>query len=209
MTKTKIALFAIPALAAVLIGAMMLPAYSLEAKLEAQDTTVRVAMDIKPGSCPNPINTTQEGLVSVAILGTETFDVRKINTESLELTGVKAVQVEYEDVSSPYTGEFSGEKDQCTEGKLDEYVDLTMRYSTQDLVGAISTNKEYTIDQKVVTLKMTGELNPDAKGTIIPIVGEDVIELHDVPDTDSIGKPPIKVKEPPIIIKPPRKVIKQ
>ena len=68
MTKTKIAFFAIPALAAVLIGAMMLPVYSEE------DTSSRmVTMDIKPGSCPNPLNTNtiteKEALVSVAILG--------------------------------------------------------------------------------------------------------------------------------------------
>jgi len=217
MTKTKIALFAIPALAAVLIGAMMLPAYSTE------DTTLRVAMDIKPGSCPNSYITNDVGFVSVAILGGETrlgeetgivLNVDNIKVDSLLLMGVKPVQTNYEDVSSPYL-EKTDEKGDCITGELDNTKDLTMKFSKEDLAKVI--NNLYTIRQEaeketnkkttevVAKLTLTGVLeleNADGKFTSIPITGFDVIVLHDIPEPDR--EPPIR--EPPIVPEPPKKV---
>jgi len=118
MTKTKIALFAIPVLAAVLMGAMLLPAYSQEATV-AEATVREVYVDIKPGSCPNPIITNEKGFVSVAVLGEKEFDVNDIEVGSLKLSGVSPSRVGYEDVSSPYTGKISEQRtaDECTKGK--------------------------------------------------------------------------------------------
>jgi hypothetical protein len=42
-------------------------------------------VDIKPGSFPNPINPSSKGVVPVAILGTESFDVRTINAATIEI----------------------------------------------------------------------------------------------------------------------------
>src|SRR4030042_5245628 len=49
----------------------------------AQD--VAVAVDIKPGSCPNPMNVKSRGVLPVAILGTAEFDVTTIVPESIQL----------------------------------------------------------------------------------------------------------------------------
>ncbi|MHC4648611.1 MAG: hypothetical protein ACYTBJ_24405, partial [Planctomycetota bacterium] len=41
-------------------------------------TPVQVAVDIKPGSCPNPLNLASRGVLPVAVLGSEDFDVSSI-----------------------------------------------------------------------------------------------------------------------------------
>lgn len=50
-------------------------------------SVIEVAVDIKPGSCPNPFNGKSQGSVPVAILGTADFDVTTIEANSITLTG--------------------------------------------------------------------------------------------------------------------------
>ena len=57
--------------------------------------------DIKPGSCPNPINLNNKGLIPVAILGSEIFDVTTIDTTSWEERGWRPT---IEDVGTPFLG---------------------------------------------------------------------------------------------------------
>ena len=45
-------------------------------------------IDIKPGSYPNSINPSEQGLLSVAILGSASFDVYTINPETIKLGAV-------------------------------------------------------------------------------------------------------------------------
>jgi hypothetical protein len=44
-----------------------------------------VALDIKPGSCPNPINIKSKGVLPTAIVGTSCFDVTQIDPASVLL----------------------------------------------------------------------------------------------------------------------------
>jgi len=46
-------------------------------------TVVEVDIDIKPGSDPNSINTRSMGVVPVAILGSDTFDVTDVDVTTL------------------------------------------------------------------------------------------------------------------------------
>ena len=73
MNNRKIALLAIPVLAAIMIGATVAPVYA----------GLSVAIDIKPGSDPNSINPQSRGVISVPILGSDTFDVTEVNLASL------------------------------------------------------------------------------------------------------------------------------
>jgi hypothetical protein len=56
---------------------------------------IEVALDIKPGAFPNPINPRSEGVIPVAILTTETFDATTANpiTVRLGATGTEAIPV--------------------------------------------------------------------------------------------------------------------
>jgi len=66
----------------------------------------QVAIDIKPGSCPNPLNLKSKGKLPVAVLGSEDFDVNDIDPASIRLKygdaeGVAAIRSNLEDVASP------------------------------------------------------------------------------------------------------------
>ncbi|MGB7934198.1 MAG: hypothetical protein WCH04_18630 [Gammaproteobacteria bacterium] len=48
-----------------------------------------VSIDIKPGSDPNCVNINDHGVIPVAILGAEDFDVTQVNLASLSLSGLE------------------------------------------------------------------------------------------------------------------------
>jgi hypothetical protein len=92
-----------------------------------------VNIDIKPRSCPNPINLKSQGVLPVAILGTEDFDVTEIDVSTISLEGVAPVHTAYEDVSTTLNGM---EECECTELNGDSIDDLTLKFRTQDIVDA-------------------------------------------------------------------------
>lgn len=51
------------------------------------------ALDIKPGSCPNPLNRRSRGVLPVALLGTAGFDVTDIDVSSLTIGRASPFQV--------------------------------------------------------------------------------------------------------------------
>jgi hypothetical protein len=60
-----------------------------------------VDIDIKPGSCPNPLNVKSKGVLPVAILGADDLDVNSIDAASTRLGGVAPIRSSYEDVATP------------------------------------------------------------------------------------------------------------
>jgi hypothetical protein len=111
----------------------------------------RYALDIKPTSCPNPINPTAMGVTPVAILGTGTGDVMEIDASTLLLEGVAPLRQSYWDVSAPVV---DGEECDCTEDGPDGFTDLTMVFRTQDLVAAIGPMER----DDVLVLTITGNM---------------------------------------------------
>lgn len=123
-----------------------------------------VALDIKPGSCPNPVNTKSKGVLPVAILGTDALDVLEVDVASIRLEGVAPIRSSVEDVSTPV----SDGQDECdctTEGP-DGFDDLTLKFKTQEIIAALGPLN----DGEVIELTLTGEL---FDGT--PIEGQDCV----------------------------------
>lgn len=98
---------------------------------------IGVLIDIKPGACPNrvrraayrtPHKKKSPGIttthVTVAVVGTESFDVKYIDVASLRLQGSAPDQVAYRDASSP------AEPDgcPCDKARTDGIVDLVLRF---------------------------------------------------------------------------------
>lgn len=92
-----------------------------------------VSLDIKPGSCPNPINTMSPGVLPAALLGTGDLDVYNIDVTSLRLEGVAPVHASYEDVGAPFAGPLCG----CSTAGPDGVLDLTLKFVTHDIINAI------------------------------------------------------------------------
>jgi len=140
-----------------------------------ENTTVcpiAVHVDIKPGGCPTPINVGSKGVLPVAVLGTVDFDVTTIDPASITLAGVLPLRWEMEDVATPYTINV----DECNimdchELTGDGYVDLTLKFDTQEIHNAIAE----VYDRECLILELTGKLKT-AYGEL-PIKGGDVVSI--------------------------------
>jgi hypothetical protein len=123
-----------------------------------------VDVDIKPGSCPNPLNVKSQGVLPVAILGTEYFDVSDVDVGAVRLAGVAPIRFNYADVATPFEGELCD----CHELGPDGYLDLTLKFDTQEVLDALGEVE----DGDVLELILTGE------GVVgIPIEGSDCIRI--------------------------------
>ena len=116
-----------------------------------------VAVDIKPGSCPNPINVKSNGVLPVAIVNTGFFDIEDIDPDTIQLEGVPPLRWSYEDVATPYGNpcdELVVEKCECNELGPDGFVDLVLHFDTQDIVAALGE----VCDGQVLVLELNAEL---------------------------------------------------
>lgn len=137
------------------------------------DGKIEVPVDIKPQSCPNPLNCRDSGVLPVAILGTADFDVTQVDPASVRLEGVPPLRSALEDVATPFAP-FTGKQDcqiDCTHAGPDGFLDLTLQFDTQEVLNAIGPVE----DRACLVLQLTGNLKPEFGGT--PIVGEDVVRI--------------------------------
>jgi hypothetical protein len=110
---------------------------------------IAVVVDIKPGSCPNPLNVKSKGVLPVAILGSEDFDVNAVDVASIRLAGVAPIRGSYEDVGAPV---IDANDCNCTEDGPDGYLDLTLKFKTQEIVEPIGEVN----DGDILPLELTG-----------------------------------------------------
>ena len=131
---------------------------------------VAAAVDIKPTSCPNPLKVNDRGNLPVAILGTSTFDVSRIEPTLVTLEGVSPLRSALEDVATPFAP-FTGRTQigNCTIAGYDGFIDLTLRFDAQAVIAALGP----VSDGAVRVLKVKGFLKPEFGGTSFE--GEDVV----------------------------------
>ena len=120
-----------------------------------------VHMDIKPGSCKNPVNVKSRGVLPVAVLGTEYFDVRTIDPNSLALQGVAPLRWAYKDVTKP---------EKCGR-RRDGHKDLILKFRTKKIVAALGDIS----DGDKIPLTLTGRLKEAYGG--YGFVSEDMITI--------------------------------
>jgi hypothetical protein len=131
---------------------------------------LQVPVDIKPRSCPNPMNVKSKGVLPVAILGTADFDVSEVDPSTVTLEGVSPLRWNYEDVAAPfepYVGK--EESDDCTTAGPDGFMDLTLKFDTEELVAALDPEP---VDGETRVLSLDGELSDGRE-----FRGEDVVVI--------------------------------
>jgi len=116
---------------------------------------VDVSIDIKPGSCPNPLNVQSSGVLPVAILGSEDFDVNMIDVASIRLDGVAPIRSSYEDVATPVS---DGNECECTTEGPDGHIDLTLKFKTQELVEKLVNKYDELVADEELILTLRGAL---------------------------------------------------
>lgn len=139
---------------------------------------IDVSIDVKPSSCPNPINVDSKGVLPVAIAGTEDFDATEIDLATVEigvmdengnLVGVSPLRWIYEDVTCPY---FPEENDPCCiKNQPDGYMDLSLKFDTQELVEVAGL--EGCVGNTIYLI-VTGKTMDG-----IPFVGKDCVRIQE------------------------------
>jgi hypothetical protein len=130
--------------------------------------TVAVPVDIKPASCPNPLNLTSKGIVPIAVLGTEDFNVGEIDPTSIRLKygeateGVAPIRSKLQDVATPVV---DGNECECTTAGPDGHTDLNLKFKTTNIVDMLVYelgDTEYgtaEVDPLTLVFTLTGQLN--------------------------------------------------
>ena len=126
---------------------------------------VAPALDIKPGSCPNPFNRDSRGVLPVALLGTGDFDVTLVDVSTIRLSragseggdvapneGPPGPHSEFDDVGTP----FGGEPCECHDLADDGITDLAMKFKVPDVVSNLELG-EFASGHSV-ELMLTGAL---------------------------------------------------
>jgi len=137
-------------------------------------STIQVSVDIRPGSCPNPLNCKAQGVLPVAIAGTAELDAATIDPLTVRLAGVAPLRSDIEDVTMPVEP-FTGKQDCDTDCALttpDGFDDLTLKFDLQEVVTALGDAVQ---DGACVVTELTGNLRESAGSR--RIVGEDVMRI--------------------------------
>ncbi len=129
-----------------------------------------VAVDVKPRTCPNPVNARDRGALVTAVLGTADFDVTTIDPNSVRLRGAAPWEFHYEDVAAPLAEQ--GEPCECTTAGPDGYMDLVLHFPVQRVIAGPTSDPP----GELLVLPLVGSLR--GGGTIH---GQDcVLVIHDV-----------------------------
>jgi parallel beta-helix repeat protein len=114
-------------------------------------SVIEAIVDIRPGSNINPLNPKSQGVLPVALLGTEDFNVAEIDPGSVMLEEVYPLRWSIEDIATPVE---QVERCTCAAEEPDGFEDMTLKFSTQDIVAVLP---EVTVGEKII-LTVTGTL---------------------------------------------------
>ncbi len=111
---------------------------------------VVVDLDIKPGACPNSFNRSSHGVLPVALVGAKEFDVTEVDISSILLSRADGVggsvapnegppgpHSVFADVATPFEGK---EPCDCHDLEGDGILDLSMKFTTDEMVEALELN---------------------------------------------------------------------
>jgi len=130
---------------------------------------IPVSVDIKPSDCPNPLSVKSRGVLPVAILGTEDFDVSSIDLTSIRLAGVAPVRSSFEDVATPV----SDLNDcACSTEEPDGFTDLVLKFRTPEIVAAIADSCGPISKGDEISLTLIGTLSSEQS-----ITGSDCVVI--------------------------------
>ena len=135
----------------------------------AASTELEVAVDIEPRSCPNQLYVKSRGVVKVAILGSEDFDVMSVDPRSVQIDGVSPFNWKLKDAATPYdTDSMQGDCRDCTRKGRDGFLDLVLMFKRKDIAKVIGP----ATDESCLVLTLTGQTFEGKD-----ILGDDVVHI--------------------------------
>jgi len=136
-------------------------------------TTTIIALDIKPKHCPNKLYVMKQGILKVAIPGTETSNVRDIERDTIRLEDVKPVKTRFKYVTAPS----ALEPCDCEVFPADTYEDLVLYFKKKDIVDTLGD----VLDGDEIPLTLIGKLTDG----VTEIEGSDCVLIEDKGDDNS------------------------
>jgi hypothetical protein len=138
---------------------------------------IPVHVDINPGSCENPLNVKSKGVLPVAILGAEDFDVTTIDPESIRLIeDVAPLRWVLKDVGTPLEPFLGKERccGDCDERGTDGVTDLLLHFDRQAIVATLEGLGE-VFDENCTVLELRAGLKEEFGGG--GVVGDDIVRI--------------------------------
>jgi WD40 repeat protein len=136
----------------------------------SRSSGIEVAVDIKPRNCPNRLNVRSKGVIEVAILGSETFDVMDVDPQTVQIEGASPLRWKLKDVATPYDSDnMQGDCRDCTRKGRDGFLDLRLKFRKQDIL----KNIESANDGDCLVLALSGETFDGST-----IMGDDVVLIQ-------------------------------
>ena len=153
-----------------------------EAEVTVGGAVEAVAVDIKPGSCPNPLHRDRGGVISVALVGgvgDSGAVPAAVDPATVRLEGVAPIHFSYEDAATPYlplTGRVGEEA--CHDAGGDGTLDLVLKFRAEALTAALERRLGRSLEPfEALTVELTA-----ARGDGGPcgglLRGEDVIRIQ-------------------------------
>lgn len=109
----------------------------------------QLKIDIKPGGNPNNINLRSNGVVPVAVLTTNDFEVSSIDPTTVEFAGAEPVRITLEDVDE------------------DGDLDMLFHFKTQDLVDLDENSTEATLTATLIGTRASTMTSGTIAGVVI------------------------------------------
>ncbi|MFC1896278.1 hypothetical protein ACFL0Q_06410 [Thermodesulfobacteriota bacterium] len=137
--------------------------------------TIPDYVDIKPQSCPNPLNPKSQGSIPVAIVGTPGFDVTLIDVSTVLLEGVVPIIEGSDhilDVATPFD-EVQEDCDDCSTEGCDYIPDLVVKFDTQEVIAALESSHGPLENGDCLEVKITASLVDGA-----PFSGSDLVIIR-------------------------------
>ena len=110
-----------------------------------------LSLDAKPGSCPNAFNPGSNGVLAISVVGSTSFDVTRIQQDTVRLSRLDGVGGEVaplnvpegphtviEDTSTP----FPGSACECHELEGDGILDLSLKFSASEVKEVLELDGE-------------------------------------------------------------------
>jgi len=135
-----------------------------------------VSIDIKPGTCKNPVNVKSKGVLPVTIFGSESLDVSNISISNISLSGVMPIRGALKDLGQPWQDQVTeGHKGVCEDRKLDGFRDLSLKFKTQEIINALKDSGIAISDGAILQLTVEGQI--ESSNEIKFFIGQDTINI--------------------------------
>ena len=142
----------------------VLSSSTLDSTIAWYENGSAVELDIKPGSCPNSFNRKSHGVLPVALVGTESFDVMDIDLGTVQLSRsdcvggfVVAILLAFEDAATVFDGELCDCHELGGDGVLDLSIKFPSSLVTSELqLDEFSKNDLVPLDVTPIESRSTG-----------------------------------------------------